>query len=48
MTHSDGRVHHEWVSEMSDYLHEACRLVRSYTKRPVSAPGDILPGNLIL
>ena len=30
MTHSDGRVHHEWVAEMSDYLHEARRLVRRY------------------
>ena len=30
MTHSDGRINHEWVSEMHDYLHEARTVVRSY------------------
>ena len=30
MRHADGRVHHEWVDEMREYLHEARKLVRRY------------------
>ena len=30
MWHADGRVDHEWVSGMHEYLYEARRMVRSY------------------
>ena len=35
MRHADGRVHHEWVHEMHDYLREARTMVRRYWALPM-------------